>query len=227
MNKHLAWRQQQRQVAKYPEQHQHGFRVHRAQRHHLTRARNPAPGTLEARRLQHPGVFKGDMDVSPCVPANARRDGDGAPSVNGTNNKAPPAPLPSAWGSPKEKGRGGPGAAAGEGDKRGGPGAWERAPPACPPHSQRPPPAGGDPRRRRRHLRAALRVLQRYHSSDTPVPAAARQGLHGAGQEVTGTRGRAGAEPGGWTRRAGRVARSLPDRGCGQSTSSAGHRRGP
>lgn len=110
-------------------------------------------------------------------------------------------------GYPQGKGAGRPGAAAQQEGTEEGRGCWSprRLGPPAPPRSQRPPPARGASHRRHRLLRAALRVLQRDHAS-AAVVAAAWQGLLPTEQEVTGAQRRAGAEPGGWTRRAGAEA---------------------
>ena len=193
-----------------------------------TASHDAAPRTPEARGLQRRGSAHADTGVPPAPRQRPGSTGMGFPRETPTDNKAHHHPAPPEWGTPQERGRGGPGAAAREGVRGGGPGARKRAPPARRPRSQRPPPARGDPRRRRRRLlRAALRVLQRDHSLHAAaVVAAARQGLLGAGQEVTGARRRGGAEPGGWTRRVGVASTSRPGPSCGLGTPSPGARTG-
>ena len=71
--------QEQPQVGNYPEHHQRGFRVHRAQRHCLTRrgAQDPRSSGTSA-----PGVRTRGHGGAPCAPAKTREYGDGVSPGN-------------------------------------------------------------------------------------------------------------------------------------------------
>lgn len=161
--------------------------------------------------------------VCPPLSKYSGVSGMGFPRVT---TKPPTPPPPRSGVSPRKRGGVAWGCSPTGGD-RGGEGCWSlrRLGPPAPPRSQRPPPARGASHRRHRLLRAALRVLQRDHAS-AAVVAAAWQGLLAAEQEVTGAQRRAGAEPGGWTRRAGaEVTKPARSRAAGSGHPAPGDKR--